>query len=124
MSTNAPYAPLPVKVMLDQERTITYDRLAEYHMGTLPRPSRPQDLLVPQKSGSALIQWIWACLSPRDRREFPTPESLVPVITEEKVADLVVKFHETWDAVQPKVKEGEVDPNANGSKNGPSPASS
>lgn len=123
MSTNAPYAPLPVKVMLDVERTITYDRVAEYHMSALPFPSKPNDLLDEGKSFAAIVQWIWVCLAQRDRLDFPRPELLVPLITEKNIPELAQQFFKTWQAVQP-VKAGEADPNANGSKNGPSPASS
>lgn len=123
MSTAAPYAPLPVKVLLDVERTITYDRVAEYHMSKLPFPSRPNDLLDEGKSFAALVQWVWACLSVRDRLDFPQPELLVPLILPEKIPDLAQAFLKTFQAVQPP-KAGEADPNVKGSKNGPSPASS
>jgi hypothetical protein len=118
MST--PNASKSVTVQLGKkEFVLTYNRFAEYHIATLPRPSSVRDLLDESKSYAALIQWVWASLTDKDRALYPRPEALVPLIDETNISELGAKFLESWYAAQPSEDDS---PKADSSKTGPSPA--
>lgn len=121
MPLKTPLPPLAVKILLDVEHTIQYDRVAEYRMSTLPRPSSTKDFLDEGKSFAALVSWLWASMQGKSRIIFPTPEDLAPQVTEERCGDLFNAFHKTWKAVQVPEDGG---PNAVSSTTGPLPAPS
>lgn len=121
MATRTPLPPLAVKILLDVEHTIQYDRVAEYRMSTLPRPSSTKDFLDDQKSFGALVSWLWACMQGKGRVLFLTPEDLAPQITEDRCNECFEAFHKSWKAVQPPE---EASPNAVSSTTGPLPAPS
>ncbi len=102
--------------------TIQYDRRAECRMGTLKRPMPVSALNDSERGFSALCSWLWACLSDKDDRKYPSPEAISLVMTDVLIAPNFAAFYSTWKAVQPP--EDKKDPLTNGSKNGPSPASS
>lgn len=92
----------PVKVVLDCERTITYDNRAEFRMGSLDRPFTVGDLSNKRRSWAALVAWTWACLCDDDAAEFPTPESLAAAMQDPEVIRRVLgAFVETYTAATP-----------------------
>lgn len=117
----APIASLTVEIELDGKRLITYDKQAVYKIGTLKRPSTVQDLLNNEKSFSALVQWLWACMSPKDAVQFTEPETLVPLINEDNISTLFAAFYKSYKAtLAPEDKS----PLPSGSPTGPLPSSS
>lgn len=89
----------PVKVVLDCERTITYDNRAEFRMGSLDRPFTVGDLSNKRRSWAALVAWTWACICDDDAAEFPTPESLADSMKEPEVLRRAIEaFAETYKA--------------------------
>ncbi|MEN6534174.1 MAG: hypothetical protein ABFD89_10965 [Bryobacteraceae bacterium] len=99
----------PVTVMLDEERTVTFDNRAEFRMGSLDRPFSIQDLRNKRRSWAALVAWIWACLSEHDAADFPSPESLaVHLQTKEAIGKAFEAFVDTYTAAQaPESKNAE-----------------
>lgn len=92
----------PVKVEIDQDRTITYDNRAEFRMGSLERPFTVHDLRNKRRSWAALVAWVWACLVDSDAIDFPSPESLAPHLQDKDiVAKAFEAFLETYLAAQP-----------------------
>ncbi len=109
----------PTVVQLDAPRTIAYTQLARYRMGTVePRPFSLNDLGDRRRSYSALVAWVWACLTPEHHGDFPTPESLAPQVTPERTADVTRALGNAVSAAHPSEK------NAHGSTRKPSRASS
>ena len=105
MPDQAAISPKVVTVMLDRERTICYNKRAEYRMGTLDKPFDVFDFQKTRRSYAALVAWLWASLSERDALDFPTPEALAPHVNEENLHKCFVAFVETWSAVQPAPPE-------------------
>ena len=92
----------PVKVLIDCERTVTYDQRAEFRMGSLDRPFTVSDLNNKRRSWAALVAWTWACLSEEDAADFPTPESLASAMQDEvSIKAAFAAFVETWEAALP-----------------------
>lgn len=100
MPTQVAISPKAVTVTLDRERTLVYDKRAEYRMGTLDRPFVIQDLNRTRRSFAALVAWVWACLSEKDALSFPSPEILASLIDESNVDVIFAGFVETWTAAQ------------------------
>lgn len=88
-----------VKVVLDKERSITYDNRADFRMGSLDRPFTLADLRIRKRSWAALVAWVWACLDPRDAQDFAAPEDLSYLIKDEAtLAVAFAAFLETYNA--------------------------
>lgn len=118
----APISSKPVTVTIAAEpRVLLYDKLAEYRMSTLPRPSSVRDFLQEGKSFAALVNWTWACMTGKDALFFLTPESLVNLIDEKNTEEIFKAVYTTWKAAQPP---DDNSPLASGSGTGPLPASS
>jgi hypothetical protein len=118
---STPASSKPVTLVLDAPRILVYDTRAEYRMGSLERPFVVQDFRIKKRAWAALVAWVWACLSEKDERHFPTPESVAPFLkTQSAVDDAMKAFFETWDAGQ---EPEEDSPKGKGSTSGPSHAS-
>jgi hypothetical protein len=73
-------------VRLDRDREIAFTQRALFRMGTLPAPFEFEDLRKPRKSYAALVAWLWACLSPGDAADLPTPEDVAEHVPAEREA--------------------------------------
>ena len=74
----------PVTITLDKPRQIAFTQRALFRMGSLPAPFEFDDLQKPRKSYAALVAWLWACLTPTDAADFPSPEDLAVHVPPER----------------------------------------
>lgn len=120
----SPLSPKPATVRFEDgtEAVITYDRRAECRMGSLKRPLPVSALNNPDHAFAALCSWIWACMTDKDDKKYPSPDAVALSLNEELIQPNFDAFYSTWSAVQPP-KEAK-DPLTNGSTIGHSPASS
>lgn len=111
-------APTPTLVMLDKERAIAYTQRALFRMGTLDRPFALGELTKKARSYSALVAWLWACLTPEHAIDFPSPEHLAEQVTNERIETLLRSLLAAIEAAFPTEKNGD------GSTPGQAPSSS
>lgn len=65
-----------ITIKLDRARPIVWGDVAQYRLGTLPRPPGFGDLRNPRKCYAAMIGLLWAALAD-GAEDFADPESLV-----------------------------------------------
>ncbi len=104
-----------VTVELDRKRKIAWDNRAQYRLGSLARPPRPQDFANPRKAFSALCAFLWAMVEGDD---FAAPEDIAPHVDSQRALELM---HAVLEAF-PKSEEAEK--NVGGSTPSSLPASS
>lgn len=107
-------------IALDRQRQLVFTQRALYRMSTLAAPFEFDDLQKPKKSYGALCAWVWACLSPADAVDFPSPEDVAMHVPTKR--DVCQKLA---TALAEAINAGATEPkNEHSSTPGTSPASS